>query len=436
MEIENPLSDSGGEMQESSPSRDLTDNQYDFVIDLNSDSTHAKVIRMVGDDRRVLELGPASGYMSAVLSKRGCTIVGIEIDTDMAAQAERFCERLIVGDLDVLDIEAELGDDRFDVIVAADVLEHLRDPLKTLRTLRDFLKPEGYFVVSVPNVAHASVRLALLDGRFSYQDLGLLDRTHLRFFTHESIAQLFDEAELAVVEVHRQEAGIDTTEITVDIDAVPAGIIKELEQDPDARTYQFVLKAIPLHAPGMRELQSRIREQALACDRAERELALANDQAERELALATDRAERELMPRIRELEQALAEISAREGQLRVALIDAHDQLLSRDEQIDEFRLENKELENARGELERIRDELKGVRGELAQLLDRREADTAELAMRDAEVQKLKVRLDRILNSPPARIYTKLGRLPLLRGIVRRRTAGYQRALSDAEHKGS
>ena len=62
--------------------------------------------------------------------------MGIELDAEMAAQAERFCERVIVGDLDTLDLEAELGEDRFDVIVAADVLEHLKDPLKVWRSAR------------------------------------------------------------------------------------------------------------------------------------------------------------------------------------------------------------------------------------------------------------------------------------------------------------
>jgi O-antigen biosynthesis protein len=93
--------------------------QYDFVIDLDSDNTHANVIGLVGEGRRVLELGPASGYMSAVLRERGCTVVGVELDPEMAAQAEQFCERVIVGDLDTLDLEAELGQDRFDVIVCA-----------------------------------------------------------------------------------------------------------------------------------------------------------------------------------------------------------------------------------------------------------------------------------------------------------------------------
>jgi 2-polyprenyl-3-methyl-5-hydroxy-6-metoxy-1,4-benzoquinol methylase len=391
--------------------------RYDFVVDLDSDNTHANVIRLVGEGRRVLELGPASGYMSEILRKRGCTVVGVELDEEMAEQAARFCERVIVGDLDTLDFEAELGEDRFDVIVAADVLEHLRDPLRTLRCLRTFLKPEGYFVVSLPNIAHASVRLALLGGRFDYQDLGLLDRTHLRFFTHESIAQLFDEAELAVVEIHRQEAPIETTEIAVDLDTVPGDVVRELERDPDARTYQFVIKALPLDAPGMRELQGRLREQALAKDAAEQELALLRART---------------VPRIRELEEALAAIGGREGQLRTALIEAHDQILRRDEQIEELNGKLDRLLQEAREVERLRAEWAGLE---EQREAERAADRASLAAREAEARRLRVRLERILNSPPARIYARLGRLPLLRTVVRRRTAGYEQAVQDPGRSG-
>jgi 2-polyprenyl-3-methyl-5-hydroxy-6-metoxy-1,4-benzoquinol methylase len=399
-------------------SESSTTNRYDFVVDLGSDNTHANVIRLVGEGRRVLELGPASGYMSEVLAERGCTVVGIERDAEMASEAARFCERVIVGDLDTLDLDEELGEDRFDVIVAADVLEHLKDPLHALRALRAFLRPEGYFVVSLPNIAHASVRLALLEGRFEYRDLGLLDRTHLRFFTHESIALLFDRAELAVLEIHRQDAPIDSTEIEVDLDAIPTEVLRELERDPDARTYQFVIKAVPLSAPGMRELQSRLREQALATDAAEREVAAARDAAERELALTASR--------IEELEEALAAISRREGQIRMALIDAHDETLRRDEQIAEL---NRKLRASVEELELLQ-------SERVALQQRRAADEAQLAARAEEARRLRVRLERILTSPPARLYGRLGRLPLVRRLVRRRTAGYEQALQDVRRSGA
>jgi O-antigen biosynthesis protein len=74
----------------------------------------------------------------------------------------------------------------FDVVLAADVLEHLREPAEVLQTLRGAMKPNGLCVVSLPNVAHVSVRFMLLQGLFRYSETGLLDESHLRFFTFES----------------------------------------------------------------------------------------------------------------------------------------------------------------------------------------------------------------------------------------------------------
>lgn len=298
------------------PAEDTVDAEvarYDFeTIDLKSGSTHADVVLLVGEGKRVLELGPATGYMSRTFADRGCSVVGIEVDAAMARRAAPHLERVIVGDLEQLDLDAELGDDRFDVIVAADVLEHLRDPLATLRRLEPCLAPDGYFVLSIPNVAHGSVRLALLEGRFDYQDLGLLDRTHLTFFTRESLEAMLDEAELGIAVLNRHELNLDASEVPFDPDRVPEELQRQLEADPDSRTYQFVVKAIPMGRDGLREVQRRMREQAVA--RSDAELRLAHVEAQ-----------------AKELAVALAQVSGREGELRRALVDAHDQLLRLEE---------------------------------------------------------------------------------------------------------
>jgi O-antigen biosynthesis protein len=400
---------------------------YEFVIDLSTDNTHANVIRLVGDARRVLELGPATGYMTKILQANGCSVVGIEIDPDMARQAARFCERVIVGDLDELDLGSELGADRFDVIVAADVLEHLKDPLGALRRLRPLLSPEGFFVVSLPNVAHASVRLALLQGRFEYRDLGLLDSTHLRFFTHDSVVEMFDEAELAIVELHRQEAPFAISDTCVDIDAVPDGLIRTLEADQEAQTYQFVIKALPLEMSGLRELQRRLRLLAEAKDVTERELAGTLHRLhefEEALASATDHAA--------DRDAQLASLADHNAQLTTSLIEAHDQVLRRDEEIE--RLQEvlhplqKDLQTSERELERAR-----VQAEELKAHSKEQSD--QLALRDEQVRRLRVRLARILSSPPAKIWSTVGRLPLLRSIVARRAAGYESAVKQLGQSG-
>jgi 2-polyprenyl-3-methyl-5-hydroxy-6-metoxy-1,4-benzoquinol methylase len=364
--------------------------RYDFVaIDLDSDSVHADVVRLVGRDARVLELGPATGYMSRVFVERGCEVVGIEIDAEMAAVAEEACERMIVGDLDALDPEAELGDDRFDVIVAADVLEHLRDPLAVVRKLTPFLNPGGAFVISVPNVAHGSVRLALLEGSFEYQDLGLLDSTHLHFFTRASFERLLDEAELGLAEMHRHDLNLDASEVEFDPAGISPQVVAELEGDPDARTYQFVVKALPLAQEGLREVQARLRQL----------VELENEVRKMEIELEGKLREMEAVKaRNAELEGVIAAIGDREGELRRALIEANDQLLRRDEEFgsmhEEIRDRNEELRKSHAEAKRLNDELVAAR----------------------------LGLERIRQSAPFRAYAALKSMPGLRSIRRRREA--------------
>lgn len=339
------MSDASAEQRESAP-------RYDFEgIDLDSGSVHADVVTLVDEGSRVLELGPATGYMTHAFNERGCTVVGIELDPKMAVNAEKFTERMIVGDIDRLDLEAELGEERFDAIVAADVLEHLRDPLQVLVELKKFLKPDGCFVISFPNVAHGSVRLSLLSGRFDYQDIGLLDSTHLRFFTRESFEDLLDDAELGLAVLHRHELNLDASEVPFDTEVVPPEVRERLDSDPDARTYQYVVKALPMSQAGLREIQARLRELA-------------------ELRAVTDEVD-VLNRRIAELEEAMAAIGGREGELRRALIEAHDQLLRRDAEVESMSqaavARAKDLDNVRAELDRVNDELVAALGGLQRI---------------------------------------------------------------------
>ena len=230
-------------------SSDRTVLRYDAEIDLRQESTHTVVLSFVGMRQRVLELGCATGQMSRVLQERGCQVVGIEADVEAAKRAEEHCERLIVGDLEHLDFDVELGERRFDVIVAADVLEHLKDPESVLRRLRPFLAPGGYLVASVPNVTHGSVRLALLGGSFPYADTGLLDRTHLRFYNRASLSEMLSAGEFSPVHVETVDLEIARSEVPFDLDEHAQAFLDALSDQPDALTYQFVVVAYPSPPP-------------------------------------------------------------------------------------------------------------------------------------------------------------------------------------------
>ena len=206
-------------------------------------STHSKVISLVPPATRVLEFGCATGYMSEVLKNRlGCAVTGVEISPEAAALAEQHCERVIVGDAEKIDYAAELAGEEFDVILFADVLEHLKSPADVLRRVRPFAAENGLIIASIPNVAHGSVRLALLSGEFRYREWGLLDDTHLRFFTRASIQDLFEESGYVVTHWLRQRLDVGETEISVP--QVPDAVSEWLASDPETTTYQFVLRAL------------------------------------------------------------------------------------------------------------------------------------------------------------------------------------------------
>ncbi len=223
--------------------------RYDNEIDLCHESTHTKVLGFVGQRQRVLELGCSTGQMTRVLKERGCQVVAIEADVETAKRAEEHCEQLIVGDLEQLDFDVELGDRRFDVIVAADVLEHLKEPEALLRRLRPFLTPGGYVVASVPNVTHGSVRLALLAGSFPYADTGLLDRTHLRFYNRESLTDMLSEGHFSPVHIETVDLEIERSEVPFSLGNHTKAFIEALRDQPDALTYQFVVLAFPTRPP-------------------------------------------------------------------------------------------------------------------------------------------------------------------------------------------
>ena len=159
------------------------------------------MLRLVGGGKPVLEIGPATGYLSRCLVEAGCRVTAIEADPESAEAARQPGVHLMCGSVEDEEVLRQIHG-TFDVVILADVLEHLRRPEQTLRRMRDFLNPGGYAVVSVPNIANVRTRIGLLFGRFDYEDEGILDRTHLRFFTKRSAETMIRGAGFEVREFH------------------------------------------------------------------------------------------------------------------------------------------------------------------------------------------------------------------------------------------
>lgn len=216
---------------------------------LHNNHSHTQIVRRVPRYAHVLELGCGTGTMSKLLKEQcEATIIGVDSNPLTAWQASCFCDYVFTEDLDDPHSLDALEFEKFDVVTLVDVLEHLKDPVALLKRLKPLLLDEGQLLLSVPNIAHASVRLELLGGNFDYENSGILDSTHLKFFTAASLQALLREAGFTVqmleytwhdlsdnvISEHLQAAGL-----TVTPDALAAF------HAPDAMAYQFIVAAQP-----------------------------------------------------------------------------------------------------------------------------------------------------------------------------------------------
>lgn len=162
--------------------------------------THQAVLDLVERDARLLDVGAAGGYLSELAQRRrGARVTAVEPSAAACAECRRRGVPVIEGDVRALLDDGTLAaEGPFDQILLADVLEHLPDPDDALARLVGLLGPFGSVVVSLPNIAYAKARLRLLRGRWDYEETGIFDRTHLRFFTRASARRMLTGAGLRV----------------------------------------------------------------------------------------------------------------------------------------------------------------------------------------------------------------------------------------------
>jgi len=229
-----------------SPSNDR--HLYDYPV---TPGTIGEIVpRMVAEGARVLELGTGPGAITKQLHAKGCKVVGLEIDATAIPLVAPYCERVIQADLNAPDWAAAFGNERFDAIVMTDVLEHLYDPWKTLADATSLLMPEGAVIVSLPHIGHSAVLAGLLDERFDYQQWGLLDKTHLRFFGLRNVRELVDGAGLKIVDAGFMVKLPEHTEFAAAWNRLPEASRAVLSANPHGQVYQVVFKAVSKTAPG------------------------------------------------------------------------------------------------------------------------------------------------------------------------------------------
>ena len=201
----------------------------------------------IPDGARVLDVGCSTGNFGQALEQlKNCTVTGVDLNENDIAEAKQRITEAHVFDISGSGAKELLG--TFDVVVFADVIEHLPDPRAALRAVHALLNEGGILVYSIPHMGHISVRLDLLEGRFPYAELGLLDRTHLHFYDRHEVHDVFATSGFAVTEEKPVIVGYPPEWTrkrlnAIGLDATPAFF--DMLRVSEADAFQYVGVAVP-----------------------------------------------------------------------------------------------------------------------------------------------------------------------------------------------
>ena len=219
-------------------------------------SSHGRILQLL-DGRpplRILDVGCGPGWLAQALTAAGHTVTGVDVDAHdgVASRMDRFVQADLTQGLPHDD---ELAHSQFDVVLAADVIEHLPDPQRLLRDLAARVRPGGSIIASVPNIGHWYPRSRVLAGRFDYDQRGILDATHLRFFTRRSFLRMAHDAGLEPTGVAHTGLPLDALGVA-DSRAVTATVGRAdrvlVRVWPTLFAYQFVFELVPWHGGALR----------------------------------------------------------------------------------------------------------------------------------------------------------------------------------------
>lgn len=223
-----------------------SNNQYNKQHD---DAWH-KVFGFIEPKARVLDVGCSSGQLGSALKKeKDAYIVGLDIDKEDLKIAEDNLDKTYLKNVETDDVSS-LGS--FDVIIMADVIEHLVDPVNALKKLKQLLNKNGRLVFSIPNMANITTRLELLEGKFEYKDFGLLDRTHLHFYDEKEVNRVFHDAGFQVEATDCTVRNIPDNILRKELSQLGVELTPKLKKHLESTSgliYQFIGYAVPAAKP-------------------------------------------------------------------------------------------------------------------------------------------------------------------------------------------
>ena len=217
---------------------------YDFELEMDTRNPLSLIISRIAKNSTVLEFGPANGRMTRYLKEAlGCTVYAVELDEESAKDAAEFCEDIFVGDIEKFQWLTKYQDIEFDYIIFADVLEHLYSPETVLTKAKALLNNEGSILMSLPNIAHNAIIMDLINDKFTYRKTGLLDNTHIRFFTKKTLEELIVNSGLEIAFETAIYAEPSNTEFKTNYADFDPFIVSLLNGREFGKAYQFIFEA-------------------------------------------------------------------------------------------------------------------------------------------------------------------------------------------------
>ncbi len=220
--------------------------KYDIPLDLETDNSLRWVNECLIDHSTVLEFGPAHGRLTKhLVENRNCLVDIVEIDAEAGKNAAKFARNSLLGpeegNIEKYIWEKRLASNKYDFIIFADVLEHLYNPELVLEKSKQFLAKEGKIVLSLPNIAYNGLILNLLRDYFIYTPTGLLDDTHIRFFTYNSIVEMAERLKLNIVYLNGVQQPIGSNEVTGRYEHFANFDTNIIQRHPFGEVYQFII---------------------------------------------------------------------------------------------------------------------------------------------------------------------------------------------------
>lgn len=215
--------------------------KYDFELSLDDTTSLGKIIKEIDKNSKVLEFGPGNGRMTKYLKEeKNCKVSIIELDSELYETASKFADKSFLGNIEDFEWFEFYKNQQFDYIIFADVLEHLREPDKVLKSARELLKNRGEILISFPNIAHNAVVINLFNNKFKYDKYGILDETHVKFYDINGFKKMFSDVDLNILKIDYTFAEVGNCIIEDSYEELPLETQYYFKNRPYGEVFQYI----------------------------------------------------------------------------------------------------------------------------------------------------------------------------------------------------